>query len=199
MIRGELLDFVPNASRAIQAIYEDLPGGAVLYKAELRDGPSGIMAEGVLLSLVSGIAHLTKTAMVWSSFKDSATGINIYKENELKVNDFISDSLFTMTSRRIIDIDRSNVSYDFVNIGSGFNVSGCAGTILVETSASGTSGINSALKYVPDGIGISELPLDLSRMNAGMGVMVRGSVRTAQMPFPVDGELKKYLPLIRFV
>ena len=198
MIRGELIEFKPNPNRATVHIYEDISGGCTLLKSELKNA-SGYMNEGILISMVSGIGHLCKTAALWNRAESDATGVRICKQNEFRVNDFISDSLFTMTSRRIIDINRENVSYDFVSIGSGFNVSGVAGLIMVETASSGTSGVNSSLRYIPCGIGVSESPLNLERMNAGMGVMVRGTVRQNQMPYPLDESLTQHLPLIRFI
>ena len=199
-MRGELLEFQANPNRAVQSIYEDIPGGCTLYKSELKNGATGTMSEGIMISVGSDrIGHLVKTGATWESFTASSTGINICKANEFKAGDSITDTLFTRISRRIVDIDSSHVLYDRLNIGSGFGASGWAGMVLVEVAASGASGADCSLRYVPDGIGVSEQPLDLARMSAGMGVMVRGTVREANMPYPIDEHLKALFPLVRFV
>jgi len=199
-MRGDLFEFRSNPNRAIQSVYEDIPGGATLCKSDLKNGATGFMSEGILISLDSdGLGYLTKTAKAWTSFTAGASGIHIYKNNEFLPGDNISNTAFTTISRNIISIDRSNVSYDFLNIGSGFGASGGAGTILVETQASGVSGTDASLKYTPHGIGISEFPVNLAFENSGFGLMVRGTVREANMPYPIDENLKDLLPLIRFV
>ena len=41
--------------------------------------------------------------------------------------------------------------------------------------------------------------VDLTVANQSCGLMVRGTIEEQNMPFPLDADLKKLMPLIRFV
>jgi hypothetical protein len=199
-MRGSLLEFKPNPNRAIQSIYEDIAGGCTLNKSELKNGASGYMSEGILIHLDNlKLGHLVKTCQAWTSFTDSATGIKVYKNHEFKAGDVITNTALTTISRNIIDIDTSAISYDLLNIGSGFGASGLFGSVLIEALSSGVSGMDASYKYSPDAIGLSESPVDMARLNSGFALMVRGTVREANIPYPVDDTIKALFPLIRFV
>jgi hypothetical protein len=184
-------------NRCVQKIFEDIPGGCVLKKSELKNGASGFLNEGILISLDSlGLGHLVKTCKLWSDVSSSATGINVYKNHEFKAGDIVTDTIKTATARNILFIDTSSVNFDLFNIGSGFGIDLITGSILIQASA---SGVNSDYKYSPDAIGISELPVNLALKNNGFGLLVRGRVKEDLMPYPVDATIKALLPLIRFV
>jgi hypothetical protein len=199
MIRGELIEFKSRPDRAIVLVLEDIAGGCTLNKAELKHGASGYLNEGILISMVSGMGHLVKTCSLWNKCESNATGLYVNKNHEFKVGDNISNTRLTLISRQILSINADSASYDHFYIGSGFGASGQSGTVLIEVNASGVSGTNSSFKYVPTAIGLSENPVDMARLNAGFSLMVRGTCRESQMPFPIDENLKVYFPLIRFV
>jgi len=199
-MRGDLMAYNNNPNRAVQLILEDISGGAVIQKDELKNGATGMLSEGILISLDSNkIGHLTKTCRLWNDIESSATGIRVYKSHEFKVGDIVINTIKTATARNITAIDTSAISYDQFTIGSGFGVAIDTGAIFIEALASGVSGTDASYKYSPDAVGVSEFPINLQFENSGFGLLVRGRVCEAKMPYPVDATLKALFPLIRFV
>lgn len=186
-----------RSNRCVQKIFEDIPGGAVLVKSELRYGASGLMSEGALLHVDSdGLAHLCKTCKLWSAVSSSASGCLVYKNHQFKPGDNVTTTELSVPARSIQSIDTSATSYDVFDIGSGFGIDLPEGSILIQAAASGE---NPVFKYSPDAVGISELPVNLQFQNTGFGLLVRGSVKENLLPYYVDETIKNLLPLIRFV
>ncbi|MBK7628107.1 MAG: hypothetical protein IPJ16_13090 [Bacteroidales bacterium] len=196
-------DFRKNLIRqnhCVELILEDIPGGCIIQRDELKNGASGFMPEGILIKIDSlNKGHLVKTAKIWSDVSTSATGVMVYKNHQFKAGDAITNTALTTISRTIKGIDTTAVSYDLFDIGSGFGASGGMGSILIQATASGVSGLDASYKYSPDAVGISELPVNLAFQNTGFGLLVRGRVKESLMPYPVDTTIKALLPLIRFV
>ena len=140
MIRGSLVDFVPNQNRAVVHIYEDIPGGCTLVKSELRYGASGYLSEGIMISMVSGFGHLCKTGSLWRKNESAGSGLLVDKSHEFKPGDNISFTSLKSISREIISIDTSSQDYDSFYLGSGFGCTGLAGSVLVEVNSAGVSG-----------------------------------------------------------
>lgn len=197
-MRYDLTD-PPDASRCVQKIFEDIPGGCTIVRDELKNGASGFMSEGILISLDNpGMGYLVKTAKIYSDVSLSATGINVYKEHEFKTGDIVSNTALTTISRTILDIDTTSNNFDVFTIVSGFG-NMLTGEILIQASASGVSGTDASWKYIPDAIGVSERPVNMAYQNNGFGLLVRGTMDESEMPFYIDASIKALFPLIRFV
>jgi len=69
-------------------------------------------------------------------------------------------------------------------------------TTATDNFQGGVNKANMGVKYAPAGLSIN--PVDLSKSNQSIGVLLRGSVSEANMPQYVDATIKALLPLIRF-
>jgi hypothetical protein len=70
-----------------------------------------------------------------------------------------------------------------------------ASGVLIQ-AATGTA---RALGFLYTPVAIATNPVDLTNDNNGCGLMVRGRVRTENLPYFVDTTIKALLPLVRFV
>lgn len=180
---------------AVELILEDIPGGGVVEKDDFNTASTG-MKEGALLGVASdGIYHLTKTAMVANAVPASGTThIVVYANHEFKVGDYFQNTGNTASGTLITAISAS---------GTGLNVITCASPS-VAIAASGliiqaATGTGRALGFLYTPVAIATNPVDLTADNTGCGLLVRGRVRTSQLPYFVDATLKALFPLIRFV
>jgi hypothetical protein len=183
-------------SLAVELVLEDIPGGGVVEKDDFKTA-STEMKEGALLGVASdGIYHLTKTAMLAGALPASGfTAFQVYNNHELKVGDYLQNTGNTASGSNITAISASGTSLDVITLASGLSVAVAASGILIQAA----TGFTRALGYMYTPVAIATNPVDLTADNTGCGLLVRGRVRTALLPYFVDSTLKDLLPLVRFV
>ncbi|HLD90557.1 MAG TPA: hypothetical protein VI911_06010 [Patescibacteria group bacterium] len=181
---------------AVELILEDIPGGGVVEKDDFPTSATG-MKEGALLGVDSdGIYHLTKTAMLANALV--ASGFNhvvVYNNHEFKAGDLLGYSLGTASGVRITSVVASGTGKDVLNLSSNLSIAIAASGLVIENATSGFNG--GGFRYSP--VAIATNPVDLTNDNNGCGLLVRGRVRTSQLPYFVDATIKALLPLVRFV
>ena len=70
--------------------------------------------------------------------------------------------------------------------------------VLVTVKAKADAGSAEATVETSE-VAITMAKVDLTVANQSCGLMVRGTIEERNMPFPLDADLKKLMPLIRFV
>ena len=70
--------------------------------------------------------------------------------------------------------------------------------VLVAVKAKADAGSAEATVETSE-VAITMAKVDLTVANQSCGLMVRGTIEEKNMPFPLDADLKKLMPLIRFV
>lgn len=70
--------------------------------------------------------------------------------------------------------------------------------VLVAVKAKADAGSAEATVETSEVV-ITMAKVDLTVANQSCGLMVRGTIEERNMPFPLDADLKKLMPLIRFV
>jgi hypothetical protein len=183
---------------AVELILEDIPGGGVVEKDDFPTSSTG-MKEGALLGVdSSGIYHLTKTAMVKDALAAAAVSgtsqFLIYNNHELKAGEYLQNTGNTASGALIASIAASGTGFDVITLGA-LNVALAASGVLIQ-AATGTA---RALGFLYTPVAIATNPVDLTNDNNGCGLMVRGRVRTENLPYFVDTTIKALLPLVRFV
>jgi Zn-dependent alcohol dehydrogenase len=185
-------------SQVVEKILEDIPGGGVVKKSDFQTGATG-MKEGALLGVdSSGIYHITKTVMVYNAMAAAAVSgtsqFLIYNKHDLKAGEYLQNTSNTASGALIASIAASGASTDVITLGA-LNVALSASGILIQ-AATGTA---RALGFMYTPVAIATNPIDLTNENNGCGLLVRGTVRTENLPCFVDSTIKALLPLIRFV
>lgn len=180
---------------AIELILEDIPGGGVVEKGDFPTSSTG-MKEGALLGVdSSGIYHIIKTAMVANAVPASgSTHIVVFSAHEFKVGDYFQNTGNTASGVLITAIAASGVGNDVITCGSPSIAIAASGLIIQAATGTGR-----ALGFLYTPIAIATNPVDLTNNNNGCGLLVRGRVRTSQLPYFVDTTIKALFPLIRFV
>ena len=181
---------------AVELVLEDIPGGGVVEKDDFKTASTG-MKEGALLGVdSSGIYHLVKTAMVAGALPASGfTTVMVYNNHEFKVGDYLQNTSNTASGVLITAVAASGTSTDVISFASGLSVAVAASGLLIQAATGDTR----ALGFLYTPVAIATNPVDLTADNTGCGLLVRGRVRTSQLPYFVDATLKAYLPLVRFV
>ena len=178
---------------SVELILEDIPGGGVVEKDDFASDATE-MQEGSLLGVdANGIYHVIKTAAVVAA-ASGATTLVVPIGHKFKVGDIVTDTAKTITASAITAIAASGTTHSNLTV-TAIGAALAAGAIITVGAATGASG--TAFAYSP--VGIATNTVDLSKSNTGCGIMVRGRVREAILPHPVDATLKAYLPLVRFV
>ncbi len=180
---------------AVELVLEDIPGGGVVEKDDFATTATE-MPEGALLGVAAdGIYHVVKTVKLAAAAASGATSFVIDKSDLLKVGDILTDTAKTVTAQPVTAIAASGTLQQTVTIGAAFGVALADNAVLIAAAASGASG--SDFKYSP--VAVAKNAVDLTANNTGCGLVVRGRVREALMPYPVDATIEALLPLIRFV
>jgi hypothetical protein len=182
-------------SLAVELILEDIPGGGVVEKDDFKTASTG-MKEGALLGIdSSGIYHLTKTAMVANAVPASGTThIVVYNNHEFKAGDYFQNTGNTASGTLITAVTASGTSTDVITCASPCVAIAASGLIIQAATGTGR-----ALGFLYSPVAIATNPVDLTAVNTGCGLLVRGRVRTELLPYHVDSTLKALFPLIRFV
>lgn len=180
----------------IVKIVEDVAGGGTVARAGLK----GILNElppGVLVGKDSnGLYHPLKTAKITDTADASATDYEVAKGHVFKVGDFVTlGGGLAKAASAISAIDTSDDDVDTITVAATLTAA-AKGDILVQAKAAASAG---AAKFAVEPEAITMNKVDLTVANQQSGLLVRGTVNEAVMPYPVDAGLKATLPLVRFV
>lgn len=189
---------------AIIKMLEDVAGGGTIARSQIRtalfDGQplNELPPYCVVGRDENGAYHVVKTAKVIEDVAESAKIIKVAKNHLFAVGDFVTfGGDFKAASDKITAIDKSNAGYDSITL------AGTIGAItkdkvLVAVTAKAAAGSAKATVDTSE-IVITMAKVDLTVANQSCGLMVRGTINEGNMPFPLDADLKKLMPLIRFV
>ncbi len=189
---------------AIIKMLEDVVGGGTIARSDLRtalfDGqPLDELPPFCVVGKDSnGAYHVVKTAKVTEAVEATGKVIKVAKNHLFAIGDFVTaGGSFTGASDKITAIDKSNVGYDLLTIEAAIGEIALP-AILVAVKAKAAAG--SAVPTVDTSdLVITMAKVDLTVANQSCGLMVRGTIQEDNMPFVVDANLKKLMPLIRFV
>lgn len=189
---------------AIIKMLEDVVGGGTIARSDLRtalfDGqPLDELPPFCVVGKDSnGAYHVVKTAKVTEAVEATGKVIKVAKNHLFAIGDFVTaGGSFTGASDKITAIDKSNVGYDMLTIEAAIGEIALP-AILVAVKAKAAAG--SAVPTVDTSdLVITMAKVDLTVANQSCGLMVRGTIQEDNMPFVVDANLKKLMPLIRFV
>jgi len=189
---------------AIIKMLEDVVGGGTIARSDLRtalfDGqPLDELPPFCVVGKDSnGAYHVVKTAKVTEAVEATGKVIKVAKNHLFAIGDFVTaGGSFVGASDKITASDKSNVGYDLLTIEAAIGEIALP-AILVAVKAKAAAG--SAVPTVDTSdLVITMAKVDLTVANQSCGLMVRGTIQEDNMPFVVDANLKKLMPLIRFV
>ena len=181
----------------IEKVIEDVVGGGTID----RKGLANALFKGKALDVVvvkdseTGLYHVLKTAL--ASDAGSETTYKVAKNHLFGVGDFVTiGGSLSGASDKITAIDKSNADYDVITVEATIG-SAIKGQVLVQAKDKQSA---SSAKLPFDGeLVVTMSKVDLTVANQTAGLLVRGTVNEACMPFPVDAGLKAKMPFIRFV
>ena len=181
---------------------EDVVGGGTIVRADLANA----IFDGVALDELppyvlagknsNGGYVVLKTATVTEAVEATGVSVKVAKNHLFGVGDFICGSALTGKSDKITAIDKSNADYDTLTIEAAIGAI-AKDAVIVSVNAKAAAG-SAAAKMDLNTLAITMAKVDLTVANQSVGLMVRGIINTANMPFPVDTTLKAKLPLVRF-
>jgi len=186
----------------IEKVIEDVVGGGTidrkglanaLFKGKALDELPPIVV--VVKDSETGLYHVLKTAL--ASDAGSETTYKVAKNHLFGVGDFVTiGGSLSGASDKITAIDKSNSDYDVITVEATIG-SATKGQVLVQAKDKQSA---SSVKLPFDGeLVVTMSKVDLTVANQTAGLLVRGTVNEACMPFPIDAGLKAKMPFIRFV
>ena len=188
---------------AIEKILEDVTGGGTISRVDL----AGALFNGKPLDELppvvivcrdeSGLYRVVKTVRVTEAAVADATAIKVAKNHLFAVGDFVTvGGDLEGTSDQITAIDKSNVGYDVITVAAAIGAA-AKGAVLVQAKDKKAAGA-ATLPHEGEVV-LTMSKVDLTVANQQAGLLVRGTVNEACMPFPIDKGLKALMPFIRFV
>lgn len=189
---------------AIIKMLEDVVGGGTIARADLRTA----LFDGQPLDELppycvvgrdnNGGWHVVKTALITEAVEEAANTFKVAKNHLFAVGDFVTiGGDLQGAADKITAIDKSNVSYDIITLEATIG-SATVNQVLVGVKAKADAGSAEATVETSEVV-ITMAKVDLTVANQSCGLMVRGTIEERNMPFPLDADLKKLMPLIRFV
>lgn len=180
----------------IVKIIEDVTGGGTIARAELK-GVIDELPPGVVVGVDSnGLYHAVKSAKVVAIAAADAVTYQVGKTHIFKVGEAVTNGGDLEGAADIISaIDKSNAEYDTITLAATIGAA-AVGDVLVLASANAAAGA-ATFKYAPEYVTMNKV--DTTVANQQSGLLVRGTVNEAVMPYPVDADIKALMPLIRFV
>lgn len=177
-------------------VIEDVVGGGTIARAELK-GVIDELPPGVVVGAdSSGLYHAVKTAKVVAIAVSTAVAYSVAKNHIFKVGEAVTNGgALDGAADLIASIDKSNAEYDVITLAATIGAA-AIGDVLVLASAKAAVGAT-AFKYAPECVTMNKV--DTTVANQQSGLLVRGTVNEAVMPYPVDNAIKGLMPLIRFV
>ncbi len=181
----------------IKSKIEVLAGGATIAAADFdTTGFSELKAGAIVGEDSNGLFHALKTTKVYAAVASDATKVQVLKDKAhgIIVGDIIVDTGKTLKAVTVSAINTSNDDYDEITISAAMGAL-AKGDVIIIASAVADAG---AGEYKVTPVGVTINPVDLTKDNQPVGVLLRGSVCEANMPQYVDATAKKLLPLILF-
>lgn len=191
----------------IERIIEDVIGGGTIARADFAGAIFSGKPLDELPPLVvvvkddsTGVYHALKTAAIQAVAAEDAVAYQVKKNHALSVGDAVTLGGDLEKAADVISaIDKSDADYDLITL-AGTIGAAAEGDVLMLAKEKAAAG-SASMKY---GDADSELVItmnkvDLTVANQSSGLLVKGTVNEAVMPFPVDKALKSRMPGIRFV
>lgn len=187
----------------IEKIIEDVIGGGTIDRRDLRNALFNGKPLDELPPIVivvkdpeTGLYHVLKTALVSEAAAADATAYKVAKNHLFGVGDFVTvGGALTGASDKITAIDKSDAEFDTITLEATIGAA-AIGQVLVQVKDKQAA---KAAKLPYDGeLVVTMNKVDLTVANQQSGLLVRGTVNEACMPFPVDKALKLLMPHIRF-
>jgi hypothetical protein len=186
----------------IEKIIEDVIGGGTIARADFVGAAFGGIQLDELPPLVvvgkdaNGLYHAVKTAAIQAIAAADAVVYRVKKNHVFVVGNFVTlGADLKKASDEITAIDKSNAAYDAITL-DGTIGAAAVGDVLVLAKEKAAAE-SAEFKYTPEFITMN--PVDLTVANQTSGLLVRGTVNAAVLPFPLDAALKALLKDIRFV
>lgn len=179
-------------------IIEDIPGGVTFVPGDLKSATVEVKAGAVIGEDGSTeLWHLVKTAVVQTEVAGAAITVQVEKNHEFKVEDFITNGA---VSTAITVIDDSNSAFDTITITATLDATVAVpiGTVLYQGTDAGVTP-----KYPADAIlrDTAEVKDEKGNLlgNIFAGAVVRGTVDESELPYSVtDGQKVSLTDRIRF-
>lgn len=177
-------------------VIEDVTGGGTIARAELK-GVIDELPPGVVVGADSnGLYRVVKTAKVNAIAAADAVAYQVEKNHVFKVGEAVTNGGALEGAADVISaIDKSNADYDTITL-AGTIGAAAVGDVLVLAEKKAAAGASKFL-YTPEAITMNKV--DTTVANQQSGLLVRGTVNEAVMPYPVDSAIKAIMPLVRFV
>lgn len=180
----------------IEKIIEDIQGGGTIARAELK----GIIDELPPLVMVgkdaNGLYHTVKTGRITAAADADAVTIQIAKNHVFKVGEAVTvGGALTGAADVISAIDKTNPGYDTITLAGPIGAAEIGNVLVLVTAKADAKAAK--FKYVPEVITMNKV--DVTVANQQSGLLVRGTVNEAVMPYPIDEAMKALLHFIRFV
>lgn len=183
-------------SPGIEKIIEDIQGGGTIARAELKGTIDELPPLVVVGKDTNGLYHVVKTAAVTAIAASDAVAIQVAKNHAFKVGEAVTvGGAMTGASELITAIDKSNAGYDIITVAATIGAA-AIGNVLVLAEAKAAAKA-AKFKYTPEVITMNKV--DVTVANQQSGLLVRGTVNEAVMPYPIDDAIKSMLHFIRFV
>lgn len=183
-------------SPGIEKIIEDIQGGGTIARAELKGTIDELPPLVVVGRDSNGLYHVVKTAQVTAVASADAISIQVAKNHVFKIGEAVTiGGTLTGASELITAIDKSNAAYDIITVAATIGAAAIGDVlVLVEAKAAAKA---AKFKYTPEVITMNKV--DVTVANQQSGLLVRGTVNEAVMPYPIDDAIKSMLHFIRFV
>lgn len=183
-------------SPGIEKIIEDVQGGGTIARAELKGTIDELPPLVVVGRDSNGLYHVVKTAQVTAVASADAISIQVAKNHVFKVGEAVTiGGALTGASELITAIDKSNAGYDIITVAATIGAA-AIGDVLVLAEAKAAAKA-AKFKYTPEVITMNKV--DVTVANQQSGLLVRGTVNEAVMPYHIDDAIKSMLHFIRFV
>jgi hypothetical protein len=180
----------------IEKILEDVQGGGTIARAEIKALTDELPPLVVVGKDSDGLYHVVKTAKVHADAAADATSIQVEKGSLFAVGDAVEDGGAMSNAADVIAaIDKSNDAYDVITVAGAIGAAK-AGDVLVLATGKATAKA-STYKFTPEVLTMNKV--DTTVANQQSGLLVRGTVREAVMPYPIDKDIKSLLNFIRFI
>lgn len=187
----------------IEKIIEDVTGGGTIGRASLR----GALFNGhpldelppivIVMKDEDGVYCVLKTARVSEAVVEGAETIKVAKNHLFAVGDFVTvGGDLQGASNAIAAIDKSNKGYDLITLAA--TIGAASKDAVLVAAKDGQDAGKATLPYDGETV-LTMSKVDLTVANQQCGLLVRGTVNQACMPFPIDKGLRALMPFIRFV
>ena len=180
----------------MEKFIEEIQGGGTITRAELK----GIIDELPPLVIVgkdaNGLYHTVKTGRVTAVAAADAVTIQVAKNHVFKVGEAVTiGGALTGASDVISAIDKTAPAYDTITLAGPIGAAKVDDVLVLVTAKAAAKAAK--FKYVPEVITMNKV--DVTVANQQSGLLVRGTVNEAVMPYPIDEAMKALLHFIRFV